>query len=47
MSYTNVAEGIENREQELFMRDNGCLLGQGYYFCKPKKKKDLLEFMKK
>ena len=47
MGYINVAEGIENREQELFMRDNGCLLGQGYYFCKPKKKDDLIDFLKK
>jgi len=47
MSYINVAEGIENREQELFMRDNGCLLGQGYYFCKPKRKDDLINFLNK
>ena len=47
MGYRNVAEGIENREQELFMRDNGCLLGQGYYFSKPKRKDDLINFLKK
>ncbi len=47
MGYINVAEGIENREQELFLRDNNCLLGQGYYFCKPKKREDLIEFLKK
>ena len=47
MGYTNVAEGIENIEQELFMRDNGCLLGQGYYFCKPKRKNELIEFITK
>ncbi len=45
MGYINVAEGIENREQELFMRDNGCLLGQGYYFSKPKVKDDLISFL--
>lgn len=47
MGYINVAEGIENSEQEIFLRDNGCSLGQGYHFCKPKKKDDLIEFMKK
>ena len=47
MGYINVAEGIENRDQELFLRDNGCLLGQGYYFCKPKVKDDLIDFLQK
>ncbi|MEN8303077.1 MAG: EAL domain-containing protein [Campylobacterota bacterium] len=47
MGYVNIAEGIENREQELFMRDNGCLLGQGYHFCRPKRKDDLISFLKK
>jgi len=47
MGYVNVAEGIENREQELFMRDSGCLLGQGYYFSKPKVKDELIDFLKK
>jgi len=47
MGYINVAEGIETIEQELFMRDNGCSLGQGYYFCKPKRKDELVEFLKK
>ncbi len=47
MGYINVAEGIENREQEQFLRNNSCLLGQGYYFCKPKKMDDLIGFLKK
>ena len=47
MGYTNVAEGIETLEQELFLRNNSCLLGQGYYFCKPKKRDELLEFLQK
>jgi len=47
MGYINVAEGIENIDQELFLRDNNCLLGQGYYFCKPKKRDDLIDFLKK
>jgi EAL domain-containing protein (putative c-di-GMP-specific phosphodiesterase class I) len=30
-----VAEGIENREQFLLLRELGCRLGQGYYFARP------------
>jgi len=42
MSYINVAEGIENLEQEEFLKENGCKVGQGYYFSKPLKKDTLL-----
>jgi len=45
MEYTNVAEGIENITQEEFLVDNGCQVGQGYYFCKPKIKEDLIDFL--
>ncbi len=45
MGYMNVAEGIENEVQESFLQENGCLAGQGYYFCKPKTKNDLLNFL--
>ena len=45
MSYINVAEGIENLEQEEFLRENGCKIGQGYYFCKPLKKDNLLNLL--
>jgi len=44
MEYINVAEGIENQEQEDFLKNNGCKVGQGYYFCKPLKKDNLLNF---
>lgn len=30
-----IAEGIENREQLLFLHDHGCLEGQGFFFGKP------------
>lgn len=30
-----VAEGIETREDGVFLRDHGCAKGQGYYFGKP------------
>lgn len=45
MGYVNVAEGIENAIQEKFLIDNGCLMGQGYYFCRPKTKNDLINFL--
>ncbi len=46
MHYLNVAEGIENENQEKFLLKNGCAIGQGYYFCKPKTDEDLIEFLK-
>ena len=45
MGYFNVAEGVECDEQEKFLQKNGCRLGQGYYFCKPKIKNDLINFL--
>jgi len=45
MGYVNVAEGIENKEQEQFLKENGCKIGQGYYFCKPKVKSSLINFL--
>jgi EAL domain-containing protein (putative c-di-GMP-specific phosphodiesterase class I) len=42
MGYINVAEGIENYEQEEFLRENGCKIGQGFYFCRPLKKDDFI-----
>ena len=47
MGYVNVAEGIETKEQEQFLENNGCEIGQGYYFCKPQIKDDLIKFFKK
>ena len=45
MGYVNVAEGIENLEQEQFLQENGCKIGQGYYFSKPLKKEDILTLL--
>jgi len=45
MGYFNVAEGIETKIQEQFLIENNCLLGQGYYFCKPQTKSDLINFL--
>ena len=44
MGYINVAEGIENKEQEDFLKANHCHVGQGYYFCKPQTKDKLIQF---
>jgi EAL domain-containing protein (putative c-di-GMP-specific phosphodiesterase class I) len=35
LSLTVVAEGVETKEQEVFLRDHGCDQMQGYYFSKP------------
>lgn len=45
MGYVNVAEGIENEAQEQFLKENNCSIGQGYYFCRPKTKDGLIEFL--
>jgi len=39
--YRIVAEGIETKEQEKILKDLGIDTGQGYYFSKPKRKKEL------
>jgi len=43
MEYVNVAEGIETLEQENFLKENGCKIGQGYHFSKPLKKDDFIK----
>ena len=35
LGYSVVAEGVENHEQAMFLRELGCPLVQGYYFSKP------------
>lgn len=35
LGYHTVAEGIETQEQEDFLRENGCEIGQGYLFSRP------------
>ncbi len=45
MNYINVAEGIENKAQEDFLLQNNCQIGQGYYFCKPKIKDEILSLL--
>ncbi len=40
-----VAEGIETQEQEIFLSNEGCDIGQGYYFSKPLSKDECIEFI--
>ena len=39
-----VAEGIEGKEQSRMLIELGCNLQQGYYFCKPVKLEQLIEY---
>ncbi len=45
LEYSVVAEGIETIEQEETLRDLNCDMGQGYYFCRPLSKENLLDFI--
>ncbi|QFR49154.1 EAL domain-containing protein [Sulfurimonas lithotrophica] len=46
MGYVNVAEGIETTEQEEFLLSGGCEIGQGYLFCKPKIKDEIIQILR-
>ncbi len=46
LGYSNVAEGIETKEQEDFLREHGCKTGQGYYFQRPISYQDFISFCK-
>ena len=35
MNAITVAEGVETKEQYLFLKENGCDIIQGYYLSKP------------
>lgn len=47
LSLTVIAEGVETKEQEAFLRDHKCDQSQGYYFSKPISPEDFVSFMKK
>ena len=44
LGYINIAEGIETKEQEDFLRNEGCQIGQGYYFQRPISSEAFMEF---
>ncbi|MES9958621.1 MAG: EAL domain-containing protein, partial [Sedimenticola sp.] len=41
------AEGVETREQEMFLKSEGCNEVQGYYYSRPVLEKDFVELLKK
>ncbi len=45
LNFSTVAEGIENQEQEKLLLEMGCKIGQGYYFSKPLKPKEIIQFL--
>jgi len=44
LGYQVIAEGIETAQQEEFLRENRCDMGQGYYFASPMSELALLNF---
>ncbi len=46
LGYKTVAEGVENKEQQRYLLENGCDIIQGYYYSKPLSSKDLEKFLK-
>jgi len=46
LGYEVTAEGIETLEQERFLREHDCDIGQGYYFAKPMDPKAFVTFVK-
>jgi len=46
LEYSVVAEGIENAEQERFLLENDCDIGQGYHYAKPMSGDGFIEFAK-
>lgn len=45
LSLTVIAEGVETKEQEAFLREHQCDQSQGYYFSKPISPEKFVEFM--
>ena len=46
LNMKTIAEGIETHEQLVFMRENGCDIGQGYYFSQPLPEEEFIAYMK-
>lgn len=42
-----IAEGIETKEQLVFLRESGCNVGQGYYFARPLPEDEFLKLLTK
>jgi len=46
LGYQVVAEGIETADQEAFLKEHGCDIGQGFYFAKPMSSEEFIAFSK-
>ncbi|MFZ3579410.1 bifunctional diguanylate cyclase/phosphodiesterase [Virgibacillus sp. DJP39] len=46
LNFGVVAEGIENESQVMFLVENGCRYGQGYYYNRPLKKEKISKLLK-
>ncbi|MGO1233779.1 MAG: putative bifunctional diguanylate cyclase/phosphodiesterase [Marinobacter sp.] len=46
LNLTVIAEGVETAEQEAYLNERGCQIGQGYYYSKPKIARDFEKFVK-
>jgi diguanylate cyclase (GGDEF)-like protein len=46
LGYQVIAEGIETLEQEKFLREHYCDIGQGFNFAKPMSSEDFISFVK-
>jgi len=46
LGYSVIAEGVEKEEQEHFLREHNCDIGQGYYFSKSLTDSEFIEFCK-
>lgn len=47
LGYKVVAEGIEYKEQEEYLKKLDCDMGQGYLFCKPLNFKEIIDLLKR
>ena len=45
LGYQVIAEGIETKEQEMFLRQHQCDIGQGYYFARPMESEKFVTFV--
>jgi len=45
LNFNVIAEGIEKPEQEAFLKENGCKVGQGYLYSRPLPAEQLQEFI--
>jgi len=46
LNFNIIAEGVENKEQFDMLKEMGCHLIQGFYFCIPLSENDFIEFIK-